>query len=169
MSEKISQKHLAWFVKHRSQNQKASLALNALLSNHEKKIKSSTKYMLITQTLIAINFSLWRSVFLADREDGADKRLQHAEDFLAKLIVDNAVGYPLERTAKNWTFGYYLNNAVYRLKQLAEAYPTVFSSDWEKKSRKTAQQNWEAIQGALEEGIKNFGKELAKKAGKTSS
>lgn len=41
---------------------------------------------------------------------------KHAKKHLATVLADNAVTFVTEQTTKNWTVGYYLNNAIYRLR-----------------------------------------------------
>ncbi len=70
------------------------------------------------QLLLGAGFSLWRSVFLVERDLQLDEINITAKKFLGVLIKDNAIGYPQDRDARKWTAGYYVNNAYFRL-QLA--------------------------------------------------
>ena len=68
--------------------------------------------------LLGAGFSLWRAVFLADVSLAPDKNMQDAEAFLDRVLLDHTIVY---RDDKNsWSFGYYINNARFRLKQAAK-------------------------------------------------
>ena len=63
-------------------------------------------------------FSLWRAVFLAkpEREWASPKGiLAGAVELLEKVLENNALLYGDEKRIENWSVGYYLNNAYYRL------------------------------------------------------
>jgi hypothetical protein len=70
------------------------------------------------QQLVGASFSLWRAVFLLGRE--RDRAASHsaAMQFLHLLVRDNAIAYPQDRETASWSAGYYLGNAMYRLREL---------------------------------------------------
>jgi len=65
--------------------------------------------------LVAAAFSMWRAVFLAEtpRDWGTVKAKR--EEFLARVVADNAIAYSDDKTNRAWTVGYYLDNARLRL------------------------------------------------------
>jgi len=67
-------------------------------------------------------FSLWRAVFLIG-SDGAEKKLDEADGhtFLKKLVETNAITFVDELTNRSWASGYYVDNAIDHLRQLAIA------------------------------------------------
>ena len=73
--------------------------------------------------LIAIIFSLWRGVFLADGAGDGEAILANAEKFLEKLVRDNSITYADDWNSRIWSLVYYLGNANYRLRELAESWP----------------------------------------------
>ena len=46
--------------------------------------------------------------------------MTHCEEFLGTVIRDNAINFPQDRDTREWTVGYYLNNANLRLQKLAQ-------------------------------------------------
>jgi hypothetical protein len=121
--------HLEWLVKWRSENQRASLELYCLLKKHATEIRTDPQLILVSQALIGVAFSLWRAVFLSDKEGTLDIALTDAEEFLGKLILDNAINYTQDRTAREWTFNYYLHNAYTRLLTVSNSKPSLLSAE----------------------------------------
>jgi hypothetical protein len=120
----LSPSHLRWLVASRAANQAAALRLFTLLSDHVEEIKTkelSTK----AQHLVAACFSLWRAAFLADKATTRSEVQAAARTFLAKMLIDNAITYPQDRSTRNWTFNYYMNNATNELVQLSRDWPDI--------------------------------------------
>ena len=67
-------------------------------------------------------FSLWRGVFLLDRPRTRRKIHDDALAFLVYAIRDNLINYTQDHLTGAWTGGYYLNNAVFRLRELAHGH-----------------------------------------------
>lgn len=65
--------------------------------------------------LVGAAFSLWRAVFLTVNERDWPAVLQAAEEFLSKVMEDNAITFTQDKAFNDWTFGYYLNNAYFRV------------------------------------------------------
>lgn len=84
------------------------------------------------EILVAVAFSLWRAVFLADGIRDWEAILANAETFLEKLIRDNIINYSDDWNSRHWSFLYYLNNARFRLRELAEIWPEfkALISEW---------------------------------------
>ena len=120
-----TQNHINWLIEGRDRNQRQNAALLELLKAYDDKLKlaENEKLLGVAHLLVGTCFSLWRAVFLAD--DGVtgvgeppQNIYQHAIKFLEKIIVDNAIGYTQDKSARLWTFGYYVNNACYRLLEI---------------------------------------------------
>lgn len=75
------------------------------------------------ELLVAVTFSLWRAIFLADGERDWDAISANAETFLVRLIRHNSITYADDWNSRNWSFLYYLENARLRLKQMADTWP----------------------------------------------
>ena len=75
------------------------------------------------EVAVAIIFSLWRAVFLADGAGDWEAVLANAETFLEKLVRDNAINYADDWNNRAWSFVYYLGNANHRLRELADSWP----------------------------------------------
>jgi hypothetical protein len=71
--------------------------------------------------MVGVGFSLWRAVFTAHKPLTRKENLSSSKDFLANLIATNAVAFPAEQVS--WAYGYYINNARLRLKQIVELLP----------------------------------------------
>ena len=109
MAEEEEFSRYDWLVKQRSEIQNHLLLV---LKSFEVLDEEHSTHL---QLVLGVGFSLWRSVFLANVGSGADKIAPHARDFLKKLIKDNTITYPFESETHAWTFGYYLNNALFRI------------------------------------------------------
>ena len=106
----LSLGHLGWLVKSRAANQLAALKLFKLFEKHPNKMKG-TELSRTAQRLVAVCFSLWRAAFLADKTGSRDAVFEDARTFLGKMLIDNAITYPQDRSAREWTFNYYMGNA----------------------------------------------------------
>jgi hypothetical protein len=147
--------HLTWLIEGRAANQKASVKLLRSLRSGSKKLKTE-EFQIIAQKLVAVAFSLWRAVFLADRT--ADKNgLKHADNFLEKVIIDNAINYVQDRNARDWSFGYYMSNARFQLDQLSDRWPDLYP---EGTRPRKPQRRWDHYQKAFENAVDQFEKDL---------
>jgi hypothetical protein len=118
-----SHQRLALVVKDRSDLQHLALDLLTLL-DRDRPIRAAKKgarnpYDL----LVGVTFSLWRAVFLVEATNDWEAALANAETFLEKMIRDNAIGYADDWNNRKWSFGFYVDNARYRLNEFAELVP----------------------------------------------
>ncbi len=123
MTSPEDMKRLYLVVRGRSNIQYAAHELLGLMRKHRDIISSESVANDKWELLVAATFSLWRAVFLADGVSDWDSILANAETFLEKLIRDNAIGYVDDWNNRSWSFIYYLNNARFRLKELADTWP----------------------------------------------
>lgn len=72
--------------------------------------------------LVGAAFSLWRAAFLTDVEDKRPpKEVQESiRKFLHPLIRDNIINFAQDRDSSNWSVGYYLSNANFRIIAVAK-------------------------------------------------
>ncbi len=147
--------HLTWLVKWRSHNQKTSLNLYAALEAHSDKITQNADLTTCGISLVAVSFSLWRGVFLADRSGHDEDRFDHAKAFLGALIGDNAISYTQDKNSREWTFNYYINNARHRLRGISGRHPTVLPN-YEDPAGLTARRTWEHFQTNLDIAVNNY-------------
>lgn len=111
----VSLRFVRFLVQYRSEVQEACRDLLFLIhdSKEEHFNLGSTEWAMCG-LLTGAAFSLWRAVFTAERGAAADQTgLQATEKFIENLIATNAVGFPQEQNS--WSYGYYLNNARFRL------------------------------------------------------
>jgi hypothetical protein len=118
-----SPEFLSWLVPARSQIQASLLRLFEV--TRRKRNELSKPELLneshIYRLLIGVGFSLWRAVFQAHKDLSISNNLEDAENFLQALVHDNAVVYSTEKNS--WSFGYYLNNAKYRILDVLQRLP----------------------------------------------
>jgi hypothetical protein len=95
----VSPAHLKWLVESRSRNQKASLELFELFETYPTKFKTPA-FNQVGQTSVAVTFSLWRAAFLADKTGKRVATFEDARAFLGKMLTDNAITYPQDRSAR---------------------------------------------------------------------
>jgi hypothetical protein len=145
--------HLEWVIEGRAKNQRAALDLYDMVKNHTPKIRKLNLSDDV-QDLAAIAFSLWRAVFLADRKGKIEAKLADAEYFLGKMLTDNAIAFTQDRTAREWTFNYYIDNAWYRLNRLDRKKLTP------PKGEGTSRNRWKYLQAALDTAVSDVWKKL---------
>jgi hypothetical protein len=122
--------HLAWAIDQRAEIQRTLLALYEFVRRRRPPQPFHENYVL--GYLIGAAFSLWRAVFLAEtfRDDVSIHGSQ--ENFLEKVITDNAIGFNDDKQNRHWTVGYYLENAKFRLSNAigyVESHATAFGLD----------------------------------------
>jgi hypothetical protein len=107
----------SWLIDSRSRIQAVLLALHESVSSADKRDRLAQEPMDrdVFVLLMGAAFSLWRAAFLSHAEHMWPEILTHANKFLEILIADNAINYPQDRDTRDWSGGYYLANARYRL------------------------------------------------------
>jgi len=115
----VSPRHFKWLIDGRATNQRSTVALYEIIDRHRDDLVLNPEFLEVAQDLLGIAFSLWRAVFLSDTTGDYEDQIADAEKFLVSLIADNTVLYVTDKNARNWSFRYYLDNAVYRLRELA--------------------------------------------------
>jgi len=115
----LSPGHFTWLIDGRSANQRSTLELYRIISGGERKLNSNVELQEAAQELTGVAFSLWRAVFLSDTSGEYADQLADVKKFLVSLISDNTVLYVTDKNARNWSFRYYLDNAVHRLRKLS--------------------------------------------------
>jgi len=99
---------------------------------------------------------VWRAVFLSDTSGEYEDQLADLKKFLVSLISDNTVLYVTDKNARNWSFRYYLDNAVHRLRKLSTSrLPFVDGSDL-LKAANTEKDEWRDAQAILDRAITRF-------------
>ncbi len=160
-ADDLSIEHLAWLIQSRSKNQTACLNLFKLFESHPELVKN-TEFRGDSQTLVTVGCSLWRAGFLADKTGDREAVFEDAKAFLARILTDNAVNYPQDRSSREWTFNYYAINANNGLSKLAGRWnevDTVLESDPAKGIR-APHSRWNRYQKAFETAIKCLATEL---------
>src|SRR4051794_36843072 len=97
-----------WLVENRSKIQTCMLDLDdfgAALQSQK------SEHWAVYTTLVGIVFSLWRAVFLIQRDWTLKTHRKHARELLGILIETNIIGFPQDQRTAQWTAGFYLENA----------------------------------------------------------
>ena len=149
--------HLDWAIRSRANNQLCCLRLLRTFETYEELWKTQNRSR-AAQELIAIAFSLWRAAFLAEKDGSRKLVLKHGRDFLCKLVEDNAISYPQDKSAREWTFNFYTRNARYSLLFLSEHCPDQVPVY--KDGNRNARQRWDYCQELLSTAVENFGRLL---------
>jgi hypothetical protein len=148
--------HLAWLVESRAANQHTALELFKLFTRYPIRMKSK-ELSPTSQHLVAVCFSLWRAAFLADKTGKRHAVFEDARTFLGKMLIDNAITYPQDRSAREWTFNYYMTNAKDGLLHLSKSWQIVQSVLSEKqkviKGTTAPQRRWNRHQRAFETAV----------------
>jgi hypothetical protein len=126
------------------------------LTQNESVISSNVVFAQISQELAGIAFSLWRAVFLSDLTGETEEQLVDVRAFLGALISNNSIGYPQDRSAREWTFAYYFSDARFRLQSLASRPPPIIDPSDVEQEAASAKEDWEIAQRALEKAIHAF-------------
>lgn len=106
----LTPEHLKWVVDSRYANQRAAVRLFNLFETHLTKVRSK-RFSTISQRMVSVCFSLWRAAFLSDKTGKRSAVVDDAKAFLGKMLTDNAITYPQDRSTREWTFNYYIANA----------------------------------------------------------
>ncbi|HUJ03563.1 MAG TPA: hypothetical protein VLW75_08005 [Rhizomicrobium sp.] len=152
-------KHLSWLVKSRADNQALSLKLLKLLREHERRLGDVDVLgydgAVVGQMLVSIAFSLWRAAFLADRDPNSG--CTHAIEFLEKLILDNTINYTQDRNARDWTWAFYMSNAIHHLDELEKVLED-FKVEYD--GFGDSYERWTKLQAQFSNAVDKFEKDL---------
>ncbi|MGH8615409.1 MAG: hypothetical protein ACREYF_26155 [Gammaproteobacteria bacterium] len=164
-----NQSRFTWLVERRAQIQRLIHDLYLVLDDKDlrNRLEASPSDCSIFGLFVGAAFSLWRAVFLIDAtRDKWPTILDGAEAFLKSLAHDNAITYDRKKTCNNWTIGFFLNNARYRLHRMVDGkMPEIENTEAFKKLKaqrktgidnRTVQQHWETIYDALHEASFQF-------------
>ena len=122
----------------------------------------------VSQLLVGVGISLWRAVFIIDPVSQSRYVHKDAVKVLQKLIDDNTFLYGNEKETKDWTAGYYTNNAYFRLSlayeylpglsggKLAKTVRNFISQQRKSGSPKNLKKSWEDAYTAAREILKSI-------------
>jgi hypothetical protein len=142
-----------------------------------KKLHATTKklgdqsYWLDFSYLVGAAFSLWRAAFLTDvHNERPPKQVSDSiHRFLHPLIRDNIINFAQDRESSQWSVGYYLSNANFRLIAVAKRRAGIVGlDDFERvvtpldlgTHNTNAQDRWEQSFSALQLAAKHVIKKL---------
>jgi len=159
--ETIDPEHIEWLVENRAKNQKTAAKLFKLLDEHSDEIRKRNLVWAAT-ALVGVAFSLWRAAFLADkRGTKREITLNAAKDFLGGMLRDNVIAFSQDRRNREWTFNYYIQNALDRLNQLDVKWPGILRG---KPDSWTTEERWEYHQLVFDRAVNRLARDLTRDA-----
>jgi hypothetical protein len=108
---------LGWLIPARCRIQEDMLKLWQLREHFIDKVAFDENVKLASW-LIGAGFSLWRAVFLADVPSTVAQNVTTGMVYLQKILLHNSITYRDDK--QSWPFGYYINNARFRLVTAAD-------------------------------------------------
>ena len=115
---------VAWSIDARHNVQRAIHELyrcNKALDKVTEPTDAETNVLNVYHLLAGTAFALWRALFLADTEERCEETaLEGSGIFLRKIFESNIIGFGDELSAKQWSAGHYLSNAIYRLARVLQ-------------------------------------------------
>ena len=107
---------MEWLIGERTRVQISASKLLDLIQNNADRFSGDTNAENVAGLMIGAAFSLWRAVFLAPKRPTANiEMIGQGSRFLEKFLRDNSISYGDEKKNRQWSFGYYLNSARFRL------------------------------------------------------
>lgn len=144
---------LEWTVRSRAKNQVCAVKLLGIFEKYEDRWKTK-QWSRAAQELTAVAFSLWRAAFLADKTNKRAEVFKHGRLFLERLIEDNAISYPQDKTSREWTFNYYTRNARYALKSMTQNWPAIVPEYQD--AKRGPMERWDYCQSVLDTAVTKF-------------
>jgi hypothetical protein len=95
-------------------------------------------------------------VYLSDTTGEYADQLADIKKFLVSLISDNTVLYVTDKNARNWSFHYYLRNALHRLEELSNGGLSLVDKSDLAKRAETDKDVWVDAQAILDKAIARF-------------
>ena len=120
----VSDKALTWMLDARYRIQKILAELYRIHRDCAKKLAGDTTLMSLSGHLTGASFSLWRAAFLVYSIDPSDRTaecvVEAQKKFLRFVVRDNAINFPQDKEARQWTSGYYITSARFRINQVCD-------------------------------------------------
>lgn len=126
-ANKPTAEFLNWLVPARADIQRSLLNLYNLAQGNDLRAEQLAIESSIHRLLVGAGFSLWRAVFQAQTDLSIEDNVKASDDFLIKLVHHNSIQYSSEQNS--WSFGYYLNNAKYRIIAIYDRMPEPYKTD----------------------------------------
>lgn len=114
-----------WLVEQRNDVQRLLLELYLFVAEHEDDLVKNRAARSTFMLIVGAGYSLFQAVFLAKQRRSTAEIVRHAAVFLEavvrdNVVRDNTVASSADRELLEWSAGYYLNNARYRLVRMRE-------------------------------------------------
>ena len=82
--------------------------------------------------------------------------------FLSQVILNNAINYSQDRDARGWTFGYYNNDAGFRLRYICDLLPDMLPRV-EYRTSAASKDTWDYYQKNVGQAIEALDRKLKAK------
>jgi hypothetical protein len=152
-----------WLIEQRSRIQAEAAKLLCLLQPNITKFQTDRNLEDVAGLMLGAAFSLWRAIFLASsRPTPTENMIGMGIEFLTKVLRDNSISYMDEKRMREWSFGYYLNSARFRLLRVAEIQCRPVENreyEWLKgtyQAGANVEEEWEKHMGFFEEALSEF-------------
>jgi len=132
------------------------LDLYKIIYDHTTTLNGDAVLGEAAQELTGVAFSLWRAVFLSDTTGEFEDQFADLKKFLVGLISDNTVLYNTDKNARNWSFRYYLDNAVLRLGKISLGELSLVDKSDLSKPADTEKDEWLDAQAILDKAVLRF-------------
>jgi hypothetical protein len=109
-------------IKARGDVQLLLASLYHLHDEHRAILRADQELLRAFSLIAGSAFSLWRAAFLTHTGDPVIDPVPGLDDcaiFIGTVARDNIISFAQDRESREWTVGYYLNNAVVRLAALS--------------------------------------------------
>jgi hypothetical protein len=113
-----SSRDLRALIKNRADVQTIALDLSTLIVGNEESIGNDAIYKSIVTLCIGATFSLWRAVPLVHERKSPVANVKVGREYLDEIVNHNAITYGVDTRSRDWAFGYYLNNARFRIAEI---------------------------------------------------
>jgi hypothetical protein len=159
---------LGWLIGERTRVQTGACELLGLIQKNTAALSDDKNAEDVAGLMIGAAFSLWRAIFLAPKNPTTRiGMIGKGSTFLEKFLRDNSISYGDEKTNREWSFGYYLNSARFRLFHAKKiqceyrGYPYGWGQeyDWLTKTRgmdKNIAEEWNRHIEVFEEELEEF-------------
>jgi hypothetical protein len=138
--------HLKWVIEGRAETQRTALRLYRIFRNQENALNSDFGFE--ARTLVSVAFSLWRAVFLAERNSEIELKNKSAKLFLSKMLETNAITFAQDFDSRDWSFVYYVQVAQLFLLRLRDNRKSPIEL-----STRVGTKKWDQLQRLFDEEI----------------
>ena len=109
-----------WLIDSRAALQRLLVEILFFLQDNPQLEETGNRNRSTVSLFVGAGYSLWRAAFLVDATREDTTITSSAQDLLAKVVAENTITFQDDRRMRNWTVGYYLNNARHRIDRIIQ-------------------------------------------------